>query len=64
MIKYRNYFIYYDASPIPLRTYDWVYEHEDYDGAPDSWDFRHGYASSQADAEREIDNQWEDGAVS
>lgn len=34
--KYRGYHIYYDPPPIPVRTMDWGYTHEEYDGPEDN----------------------------
>lgn len=54
-ITYRGYVITYDAPPIPDRRWDWHFVHENYDGAPDSGDHRHGDAASLTDAMCEID---------
>lgn len=43
-MRYGSWIITYDPPPIPLRTLDWTYVHEDYDGAEDSGDRRLGYA--------------------
>lgn len=36
----------FDPPPIPHRCFDWQYVHDDYDGAPDSRDNRHGECAS------------------
>ena len=55
MIQYRGYHIYYDPPPIPIRTMDWHFAHDDFDGAPDSADHRAGSAASAKDCKHEID---------
>lgn len=42
--RYGSWRIYFDPPPIPIRTLDWTYVHDDYDGAEDSGDRRCGYA--------------------
>lgn len=60
-IKYRGVWtIYYDPPPIPVRTCDWHFVHDDYDGAEDAHDHRHGHAASLAEAKAEIDDLDED----
>jgi hypothetical protein len=54
-INYRNYVIYYDPPPIPSRTCDWHYYHEDYDGAEDANDHRCGSGPSEQWCKNEID---------
>ena len=54
-LHYGAYHIWLDPPPIPTRAFDWTFAHEDYDGAPDSGDTRCGFASSIADAVRQID---------
>lgn len=52
-IWYRGYRIYLaDAMPSGL---DWVFVHDDFDGAPDAADGRAGYANSVGAAAAEID---------
>jgi hypothetical protein len=53
--KYKGYVITRDPPPIPHRGSDWQFSHEDFDGAPDSMDPRHGTAGSLEDARRQID---------
>lgn len=48
---YRGYRITYDPPPIPVRTCDWHFVHEDYDEG----DRRHGSAASLNAAKNEID---------
>lgn len=57
---YRGYHIYYDAPPIPVRTCDWHYVHDDYDGADDSTDNRHGHCASEQECRAEIDMALDD----
>lgn len=45
----------HDPPPIPLRTMDWSFWHDDYDGAPDACDTRKGYAASAEEAVERID---------
>lgn len=61
MMRYGSWIITYDPPPIPLRTLDWTYVHEDYDGAEDSGDRRLGYAPDIATCIveiNEIEGQW------
>ena len=46
VFSYRNYVVQPDPPPIPDRSYDWNFHHDDFDGAPDSGDTRCGYAAS------------------
>lgn len=57
--RYRGFRIYHDPKPIPDRRHDWEYAHEDYDGAPDSNDDRHGTAASLEAAKAAIDSMLE-----
>lgn len=50
--QYRNCEIYYDPPPIPDRSVDYHWRHEDYDGPPDR---RCGSCSSTEDCIKEID---------
>ena len=52
MEKYRGYTIEYDPKPIPTRSMDYSFVHEDYDG---EGDMRIGYAESVAGAKEDID---------
>ena len=57
---YRGYHIEYDPPPIPIRTSDWAWSHEGYDGPEDP---RSGYSPSLEAAKADIDEQiaeWED----
>jgi hypothetical protein len=56
-MNYRNFRIDYDPPPIPIRTYDWRYVHEDYDGPADN---RYGHAPSLEAAKAEIDDWHEE----
>lgn len=55
-ITYRGYVVTYDPPPIPDRRWDWHFAHEQFDGAPDAGDRRHGDAASLTDAMHEIDS--------
>ena len=57
---YRGFRITYWAPPIPVRDMDWHFEHDDFDGAPDAYDSRHGHGSSAADCARQIDEYYDD----
>lgn len=48
-----DWFILYDPPLIPVRQYDYVYWHSDYDGLEDD---RCGHASSVEEAKRDIDS--------
>lgn len=54
-VSYRNWWITYDPPPIPVRTCDWQFWHDDYDGAPDAGDSRCGHAPSLEAAKAEVD---------
>lgn len=57
-VEYRGYKIRRDLKPVPASIAgDWTFEHEAYDGAPDSVDDRYGFADSIADAKAQIDEQ-------
>jgi hypothetical protein len=57
-MKYRGqtgtWLIEYDPKPIPDRSHDYNYAHEDYDGAPDSEDDRCGCSGSVEECIEEI----------
>jgi len=55
-MKYRGYTLSLDPKPIPDRSHDWDFSHEDFDGAPDSGDNRCGTAETLADACEQIDD--------
>ena len=65
-IRYRGYTISYDPPPIPMRSSDWAFVHDDYDGAPinsesdDGGDRRCGYGASVEDCKQQIDEQIEE----
>lgn len=59
-VLYRNFIITYEPPPIPVRSMDWQWAHEDYDGAPDSYDGRFGYSISLREAKADIDNWYEE----
>lgn len=59
-VTYRGYHIYFGPPPIPIRTMDWHFVHEDYDGAPNNpgegpADHRAGDAASEQACRDEID---------
>lgn len=45
-VAYRGCWIQYDPPPIPMRNYDWAWWDDNYSGAPDARDHRHGNAPS------------------
>jgi len=51
------------CPPIPLRCFDWEYVHDEYDGAPDAFDDRHGNVASMAEAieaiEEHVSENWD-----
>lgn len=49
------------ANYSPAAQFDWEFTHEDYDGAPDGGDNRHGRGASLADCMAQIDDMLEDG---
>jgi len=53
---YRGWWISYDPPPIPVRTCDWHFWHDDFDGAPDANDSRCGHAASLEEAKAQIDD--------
>lgn len=57
---YKGYSITYWAKPIPTRSFDFDFCHEDYDGAPDSGDRRCGSGMSVEDCKEQIDELIED----
>lgn len=57
---YRGFVIKYDPPPIPDRQFDWRYEHESFDGAPDAGDRRYGHCPSLAECKHEIDEYYDD----
>jgi hypothetical protein len=61
-ILYRGYHIRHDPPPIPIRTCDWQWYHEDYDPTPlhsygPPSDDRSGASASLDDAKADIDDQ-------
>lgn len=59
LIIYRNFMIYYDPPPIPIRTCDWHAVHKDYDGPEDN---RFFHAASEKAARKRVDEWWEEQA--
>lgn len=59
VIAYRGYTIRPNDCNIDARC-DWVFAHDDYDGAEDSGDHRCGWGASIAECRREIDMQIEE----
>jgi hypothetical protein len=57
MIEYRGYTIVHDPKPIPIRTKDWDYVHNEYDGPGDN---RCGSTDSLESAKAAIDELYED----
>lgn len=50
-IWWRNYRIYKSESSGP---FNWAYSHDDFDGAPDSNDFRYGFSMTVEEAKENI----------
>lgn len=62
---YRGYIIRYAPPPIPIRTSDWQFEHDDYDPTPyeiggPPGDHRAGYGASIEDCMAQIDELEDD----
>ena len=57
---YRGFHIWFDPPPIPVREYDWHYQHESFDGAPDGGDHRYGHCADCAACQRDIDDMLDD----
>ena len=55
-VRYKNYTISYDPKPIPHRSFDWDFGHDDYDGALDSNDYRCGNGASIEHCKQQIDD--------
>jgi hypothetical protein len=53
--RYGKWTIRFEPPPIPVRSCDWQFVHDDFDGAPDGNDRRCGSAGSLAEAMAEID---------
>jgi hypothetical protein len=53
---YGKWTIYYDPPPIPDRSCDFHFYHDDYDGAEDANDNRCGHGSSIEDCMKQIDD--------
>ncbi len=53
--RYGKWTIDFGPKPIPTRKFDYSFWHDDYDGAPDSFDNRAGTAASVEEAKAEID---------
>lgn len=53
--EYRDYIIEYNPPPIPVFTHDWAFCHKDFDGAPDSGDYRCGTGEDIEDCKHQID---------
>lgn len=51
-MMYRGYWINYNPPPIPIRTHDYHYWHDDYEGPGDH---RHGTAESIDACKKQID---------
>jgi len=54
IIQYKNYTITRAVNSWPYANYEFV--HDDYDGAPDAYDFRCGTASSAEECKELIDD--------
>jgi hypothetical protein len=53
---YKGFTISYDPPPIPIRSCDWQFSADGFDGAPDSGDKRCGSAGSIKEAMEQIDS--------
>lgn len=53
--EYRDYVIEYDPPPIGIRSCDWQFSADGYDGSPDSGDIRCGTGPTLEDCKRQID---------
>lgn len=42
--------------PVPNRNFDWEWVSDDYDGAPDAYDDRHGYEASEQACKNSIED--------
>ena len=51
-MRYKDYFIFHNPKPIPIRDVDWDWVHIDYDGPEDD---RCGVGASVMDCKNEID---------
>jgi len=58
--QYYEYIILHNPKPIPDRSSDWEFYHEDYDGAGDSGDRRGGTATSMQEAIDKIEEMEDD----
>lgn len=58
--QYRGYHITYWMKPIPDRSCDWDWTHDDFDGADDANDNRCGHSRTLDDAMADIDAQIEE----
>ncbi len=56
-MKYRGYTIERIRPPVPSRSFDWAFAHEDYDGLDDP---RCGYGPDPADCREQIDDLEDD----
>jgi len=57
---YRDFLVSYDPPPIPHRDMDWHFVHDDFDGAPDAHDPRHGRGPTAQDCVRQIDEMMDE----
>lgn len=56
-VWYRKYRIYLcDQDAHTFGGYEYAYVHDDYDGAEDAYDHRHGYTKTIDEAKTEIDD--------
>ena len=53
MMRYGSWTIEFDPAPY-RRQFTWTYVHDDYDGAEDARDYRHGYGRSRGECIVEI----------
>ncbi|API59552.1 hypothetical protein BSL82_09685 [Tardibacter chloracetimidivorans] len=55
-MRYGDWHIEYNPPPVPFRSADWQFWHDDFDGAEDACDNRYGHAGSIEDAMNDIDD--------
>lgn len=61
-VWYREKWRIYIGEPEMGRDFAYAYCHDDYDGAPDAHDGRHGFGATVEDCKKEIDELFYDSA--
>lgn len=54
-IRHGKWLIFFSDNPLGLSQFRYAYVHDDFDGADDAMDDRHGYARTVEEAKAEID---------